>query len=91
MITRLTIRVTAQHIAAGRIGNEARCPIALALCEQHPRDGGSWRVDGERAYVVGVNQAPFSLSRRACEFVLTFDTCRDLATPATFRFVEEVA
>jgi hypothetical protein len=66
--------VAHHHILRGNARSCGLCPIALALNEQHPRQGG-WRVTNDHAcypYGGGLMQIPLPSS--CIDFIQAFDS-----------------
>lgn len=69
-----TIRVTADHIRRGKMGDIFGCPIALALCEQGGYEPGDLHVGGSQAIApAGDQDVTADLPSEAVEFVYMFD------------------
>ncbi|MBY0277920.1 hypothetical protein K2Z84_21510 [Candidatus Binatia bacterium] len=69
----MKVRVTQEHIVAGKARSPGSCPIALALVGARP--DRKWLV-GERNVTVYENHAPIAevlLPRAASNFVREFD------------------
>lgn len=66
---RLTVRVEKKHINEGRRSDSARCPIALALNEQHPQPE-VWSVGTRSAAAYGRD---LNLPEVARRFVTRYD------------------
>lgn len=68
---KVAVRVTAEHIAAGKREKCTDCPVALALAEQIP-GGVTWWVYGPEMYG-GPDERLFEVPDSVCDFVGQFD------------------
>lgn len=79
---KLTVNVTQQHIQKGTRNDCRRCPVALALNEQHPCENGwrvSWLYARRDPSVLGAK-----LPENAQRFVTKFDDGKRNVEPFTF-------
>jgi hypothetical protein len=81
MTETLRVRVEQRHLCAGRATSCTRCPIALALCEQHPIVPlGEWEVFSPDAIRVEEDGSAYyyRLPPSAARFVRDFDAGREV-------------
>lgn len=85
----LTVKITGEHIHKGIKGTNDRCPIAIALNEQHPRKG-VWFVDCDRAETIAGNDfEAYELPKKARIFIQEFDEEPIMVKPFTFELTEK--